>query len=312
MAWRFEPGEALGKAFRRVAAEEIAKVRGGLTDPQKDRAKAIHEARQGFKRLRALLRLAKPSVGSAFGDENRRWRDAGRQLAGTRDQTVLMETFDKLVDHCGADLPESDLKRLRSFVVANGAEGGDLHGEVGVRYVLDLIDDAQKRLDELHWPGNAKALARALHGSQRKLKETWKKARKSVKPADLHEWRKRVKDQSSQLRLFRKVAPPALRSRHDDAKKTAELLGEEHDYWMLEERLSDDALPAEAAATRDVLLGEIGKIRAALRSDALNLGKGFSSQGAGAFAREMTAAWEKAARAKAKAARAKQATSQVS
>lgn len=312
MAWRFEPGEGLSRAFRRVAAEEIAKVRGGLTDPQKDRAKAIHEARQGFKRLRALLRLAKPSLGSAFGSENRRWRDAGRQLAGTRDLTVLQETFDKLVEGCGAGLAAGDLQRLRAFV-ANGAGAGDLHGGVSVDNVLGLIDDAGKRLGDLHWPGNAKALAKALHGSQKKLKDTWKKARKSDEPADLHEWRKRVKDQSAQLRLFRKVAPPALRSRHNEAKKTAELLGEEHDLWMLEERLSDNALPAEAAATRDALLGEIGRRRAALCRDAFELGKGFSSQGAGAFAQEITAAWEKAsARGKTRRPRGKRTTSQAS
>ena len=65
MAWRFEPGEDLKKAFRRVAEEEIASVRAGLAG-EADRASAIHEARQGFKRLRALaglrhLRLADAS-----------------------------------------------------------------------------------------------------------------------------------------------------------------------------------------------------------------------------------------------------------
>ena len=55
MAWRFEPGEGVRSAFRRVSAEEIAKVRSGLTGPEDNRDKAIHEARQGFKRLRALV-----------------------------------------------------------------------------------------------------------------------------------------------------------------------------------------------------------------------------------------------------------------
>jgi CHAD domain-containing protein len=294
MAWRFEPGEALGDAFRRVAAEEIAKVRAGLTDPQKERAKAVHEARQGFKRLRALLRLAKPSLGSDFAEENRRWRDAARRLAGTRDLTVLMETFGKVVGHCGGELSKDDLERLRAFVVAHHGSGDDSQSEVSIRSVIGLIAEGERRVDELHWPDSTKALTKALHGSQRRLKQTWKKARGSAEPTELHEWRKRVKDQSAQMRLFRHVVPSDLRSRHSDEKKTAELLGEEHDFWMLEERLSDEGWPAEVAATRDVLLDEIAKRRAALRCDAFKLGKGFSSQGAGAFAKEIASAWEKA------------------
>lgn len=294
MAWRFEPGEALGDAFRRVAAEEIAKVRAGLTDPQKDRAKAVHEARQGFKRLRALLRLAKPSLGPDFGEENRRWRDAARRLAGTRDLTVLMETFDKLVGLCGAGLPKDDLERLRAFVAANHGNGDDSQSDVGIRSVIGLIAEGERRANELHWPDSTKALTKALHGSQRRLKENWRKARESAEPVELHEWRKRVKDQSAQMRLFRHVVPADLRSRHSDEKKTAELLGEDHDYWMLQERLSDEGYPAEAAATREALLAGIARRRAVLRSDAFKLGKGFSSQSAGAFAKEIASAWEKA------------------
>ena len=95
MTWRFEPGEGLQNAFRRVAAEEIARVRSSLGAPDADRNAVIHEARQGFKRLRGLTRLAKPQLGADFDAENRRWRDAGRLLSGSRDITVLLETFDK-------------------------------------------------------------------------------------------------------------------------------------------------------------------------------------------------------------------------
>ena len=94
MTWRFEPGEPLSDAFRRVAGEEVARIRSGLADDI-DHAKAVHQARQGFKRLRALTRLGKPALGSAFDEENRRWRDAGRLLAGSRDNTVLLQSFDR-------------------------------------------------------------------------------------------------------------------------------------------------------------------------------------------------------------------------
>lgn len=294
MAWRFEPGERLSDAFRRVAAEEIAKVRRGLADPAKDRARAIHEARQGFKRLRALLRLAEPSLGKAFAEENRFWRDAGRQLSGSRDQTVLMESFDKIVAGCRSDLPAEDLDLVRAHLCAGGAGPKPSDAEKHVRIVLAQLSDAEARTMGLEWPSDAKTLAKGLRRSQARLKSNWKAARREGEPITLHDWRKRVKDQSAQLRLFRRVAPPTLRSRHADEKKTAELLGEEHDFWLLGERLRDDAVLTEATATCRVLIAEVSSRRKALRGEAFKLGKSFATQKPTAFAREMTAAWEKA------------------
>jgi CHAD domain-containing protein len=309
MGWRFDPGVALGDGFRRVATEEVCKVRDALTDDAKDRAKAIHESRQSFKRLRVLLRLARPSLGTDFDDENRLWRDAGRRLAGSRDHTVLMESFDKIAARCDGGLPREQVVRLHGHLAANGGEPDGEDVERGVRSVLGLLDAAEMRLADLDWPDDASALAKGLKRSQAQLRNKWKAARKSADPAALHDWRKRVKDQAAQLRLFRQIVPPSLRSRHRDEKKTAELLGEEHDLWMLEERLAGDGLPAEALAARDALLGEIGERRGALRKEAFDLGKDFSSQKAKAFAEDITAAWEKAARANGNGKHTKRATS---
>jgi CHAD domain-containing protein len=313
MAWRLEPGETLGDAFRRVAAEEIAKIRLGLGNEGADRAKAIHEARQGFKRLRALLRLGQPALGIAFNDENRLWRDAGRQLAGSRDVTVLTESFDKVVAGCKAGLPPADIDCLRSQLVSNGLGPNGSEEDEHVQAVLALLSDAEKRLASLSWPGDEEALAKGLKQSQKRLRKNWMEARKTGEPSALHDWRKRVKDQSAQLRLFRRVAPSAIRSRHGDEKETAELLGEEHDFWMLAERLSGDAVPVKAAATCELLLREIDRRRRTLRQQALKLGAGFSSQKPKAFAREMTAAWAKAAaRVRARDRSEKAATSRAS
>jgi CHAD domain-containing protein len=294
MAWRFEPGERLGNAFRRVALEEIAKVRAGLSDARRERAKAIHEARQGFKRLRALLRLAQPSLGRAFDEENRLWREAGRQLSGSRDRTVLMESFDKIVGACKTRLPHGEIECLRSHLFANGPASDGEDVEEHVQELLALLDDAEKRHASLDWPGDEKALAKGLKRSQARLRRNWKAARKTAAPQALHDWRKRVKDQAAQLRLFRRVAPMALRSRHGDEKKAAELLGEEHDLWMLAEHLSAETVPPEAAQTCEALLDAIDDRRSILRSEAFKLGKDFSSEKANAFAGELTAAWEKA------------------
>ncbi len=294
MAWRFEPGEGLRNAFRRVSAEEIAKLRAGLTAPEADRDKAIHEARQAFKRLRALVRLAKPPLGSDFAGENRRWRDAGRLLSGSRDTTVLLESFDKLVTDRGAELPADGVEFLRSRIAAKGVGADATDIEENVRRVLVLLDDAEASVAELDWPNSKIALLRGFHRGQKRLRRNWKEACKDAGVDALHSWRKRVKDQSAQLRLFRRVMPDDFRVRRNVEKETAELLGDEHDLWLLAEHFRAESIPSDFLGIRDLLLDEIEQRRSALRRKAFEMGEAFSSQKAKAFALAIGTAWDKA------------------
>jgi CHAD domain-containing protein len=271
-------------------------VRAGLTAPEADRDKAIHEARQAFKRLRALVRLAKPPLGSDFAAENRRWRDAGRLLSGSRDTTVLLESFDKLVADRGAELPPDAVGFLRARIAAKGVEADATHVEENVRCVLVLLDDAEASVAELEWPNGKIALLRGFHRGQKRLRRDWKDACKEAGVDALHSWRKRVKDQSAQLRLFRRVMPDDFRVRRNVEKETAELLGDEHDFWLLAEHLRAESIPSDFSGIRDLLLGDIEQRRSALRQKAFEKGEDFSSQKAKAFARAIGIAWDKASR----------------
>ncbi len=294
MAWRFEPGEELKDAFRRVAEEEMARVRAGLGG-NKDRARAIHEARQGFKRLRALARLAAPADEACFKAENRRWRDAGRLLSGSRDEVVLLESFEKAVTGLDAGLSASAVRSLRKRIVGGKAVPGNGGIDANVKEVLGDLDAALAEVAALGWPDGSRTLLEGLQRSQTRLRKSWREAKKSGTSEVLHEWRKRVKDQSSQLRLFRNVAPPHLQDLRADAKQTAEYLGEEHDLWLLSERLATTTIPAGLGAARERLLAAIEKRRAELRRLAFERGKRFSSKSARVFASDVCAAWEAAA-----------------
>ena len=298
MAWRFEPGEGLRKAFCRVAAEEVAKVRAGLNGPEADRDNAIHEARQAFKRLRALVRLSKPLLGSDFAAENRRWRDAGRLLSGSRDTTVLLQSFDKLVADQKDELPAGAVRRLRRRIAANGVKNGGDDIEEKLREVLTLLDEAEASVAELAWPNSKQALLDGFRRGQKRLRRDWKAACGDARPEALHSWRKRVKDQTAQLRLFRRIVPPAFRDRIDTQKETAELLGNEHDLWLLCDRLRADTMPSDLADVRDSLLEEIKKRRGALTKEAFKKGEDFSSGKAKDFAAVVGAAWGKASKRK--------------
>lgn len=294
MGWCLEPGEALGDGFRRVAAEEIAKVRIGLTLREAGLDVAVHEARQGFKRLRALLRLAEPSLGKAFAVEDRRWRKAGRLLAGARDAAVLVEAFDAITAVPQAGLGKAGLARLRAGLAAGAATADPAETEVNVARVLELLDKADRKLARLRWPADGDQLAAGLRKGQRRLRKAFRKAKADPSPEPLHEWRKRVKDQAAHLRLLRRSTSEAMRARHAEEKETAELLGEEHDLWLLATRLEGQAVSAKLQPTRDKLLARIEARRADLRTEALQRGARFATRSPKVVARSLVAGWEKA------------------
>lgn len=58
---------------------------------------AIHESRKAFKRVRALVCLARDALGDeTYRRENETFRDAGRALASVRDARVMVDTLEDL------------------------------------------------------------------------------------------------------------------------------------------------------------------------------------------------------------------------
>jgi CHAD domain-containing protein len=217
---------------------------------------------------------------------------------------VLLETFDELIADCGGKVPADGVGRIRTRLAktrtANGAAENDQ-----VSDALRLLDDAEQAVSKLRWPNSARTLTRGIHQSQRRLHRKWKKAHESEEADALHSWRKCVKDQAAQLRLFRKNLPGGLRDRRNEEKQTAEVLGNEHDLWLLGERLGVMTLPQSLENTRDILREEIEKHREKLRREAFEMGEAFSSDKPSAFAKSIADAWSKASKRKARKKRGK-------
>ena len=160
--------------------------------------------------------------------------------------------------------------------------------------VFTTLEAGERACTELTWPSDIEDLRRGLHGSQKRLRKSWRMACDTGSPEHLHEWRKRLKDQMAQLGLFRDVMHDGLRKRLDRQKKLAEILGEERDLVLLAARLSD-SVPAGTEETRDLLLEAVAARRNVLRRRAFDVGEELSSQKPKAFARKACANWRKAA-----------------
>ena len=293
MAARFERGEPLKKAFARVAAEDIAAIRAALAQ-EDDRDTAIHRARRAIKRLRALLRLARPALGGGFKKANRRWRDAGRVLAGRRDAAVILGAYDKIAA-ASADLPSRQASAIRKKLNGgSGNAGKALDPEDGA--IRDAIERATRAMRKLRWPRRDHDLFEGLLMTQHRLRQCRKAACADSSSENLHEWRKRLKDDAAQAGLLRSVLPHELAVRRERSKELAEVLGEEHDFALLHTRLAEMTPTRGTKKARDRVLQAIEAKRQELRSAALQHGEALESPPPKTYAHEVARCWASARR----------------
>src|SRR5260221_9375162 len=98
MAFQLKADESVAKGLRRIARDQIDKALEALEQSHgPTHEEVIHDARKRFKKVRALLRLARPGLSKKFYDrENARFRDSGRPLSEVRDAKVLVEALDSV------------------------------------------------------------------------------------------------------------------------------------------------------------------------------------------------------------------------
>jgi CHAD domain-containing protein len=107
---------------------------------------------------------------------------------------------------------------------------------------------------------------------------------------NFHEWRKRVKDLGHQLSLLCPARPRKLGARTEQLEKLGDLLGDDHDLFMLREFVVKDFRDEPGTVTFQKLIGEQQE---RLRSHALDLGRKFYREKPGRFCRRMQGYWKK-------------------
>ena len=238
MAYRFEQDdETAERGLRRIAREQIDRALEGLklTD---NGASAVHDVRKCCKRLRGLVRIVRTRF-DGYEAEDRFFRDTARLLGGLRDQEVLLETFETLVDALGKEREGASYTRLRR-------ELGKPWDKSTGNLRHDRFEEARERLSEARQRVDRWTLEeadwRAVCGG---LARTYRSARRAQKRAGLeptgehhHEWRKHAEYHWFHARLLRRVWPDRMEHRVARAKKLSTMLGDHHDLHVFEERIS--------------------------------------------------------------------------
>lgn len=288
MLFRLTTTASIHDEVRRLLHELLDESIASLTNPGEGEQFdiSIHSARKNGKRLRAVLRLARPFLTPAtFQDENSCYRDTSRQLAPLRDNWVMVETIDKL----GGTWPT-----IRTQLVANYEQEREafVADWVGLGNVTTVLQAAQARVSELplvaveeEWL--FEGVRRTYRAGQRLM---WA-AYITADPHLFHEWRKQVKYLWHQHELLYEVWPALMSEAAEAFHILSSLLGDAHDLVVLEQTVTATAtsLPADEVAD---LLRHLRLRQRELETAAWPLGQRLFAETPRAIAQRLAAYWQ--------------------
>jgi CHAD domain-containing protein len=223
-----------------------------------------------------------------FGRVNDSLRTTAQCLAGARDAEVRLATLQALAKRHPKALAPSRIRPLSERLESERGEAIEPSDRDQV-----LADIAAMRAQLAHWKiveRDFKALAPGLRRIYREGRQRGRLVRQehARNAQDLHDWRKRVKSLYYVLDMLGGSDSIGARRTTRRADRLGDLLGDEHDLWMLRAYLEQHPNAFEGDdATRDALLKRIERRRKRLRERALKLGARLYRRKPTSFTRRM-------------------------
>lgn len=264
MSYELKHSESLQEGIARIACAEIDDAVERLTKKRNDLVETVHEARKDVKKLRALLRLVRPGLRTkTYRYENEFFRDIGHQLSDARDAQIMIESVDKLTSESKANgngrhngkrgNHRQELQEVRAHLEE---QRDGINAMLKAKGVFDALitsfKEARERVED--WAAAASGweiIEDGLGRSYERGRDAFELAYKKPTFTNFHDWRKRVKDLHYQARLLRSLWPDALTKLSDDISTLGDLLGDDHDFGVLErllEELNPELAPSIARA----------------------------------------------------------------
>ena len=267
-------GSVAGKV-RRIAASEIAQARDALSHPASngDAIASVHKARRHLKKMRGLLRLARPGLGrKQFQRENIFFRDVSREIRAARDGVALIEALDDLSHRSFNGQTPAIVKRLRRLLVLDARKlARTLKSDGTLARTSEHL--AEKRAEVKKWklkdftPKDARhAWCKAREAGTR----AFETAQREPTDENFHEWRKKAKNLLCETLLLRNRYPALEETRHATEKLT-HLLGEDHDLSLLAKAVVEREARLRSPSDTKVLQALLQSRRKRLHSEAFAL-----------------------------------------
>lgn len=297
MSFELRSGESVRKNIRRIVRKQLDNALEELTGEQKgQRDEAVHEVRKCFKRVRAVLRLVRPVIGTkTYRAENSCFRDAARPLTEVRDAKILIETLDGLVKHFQEHIDDRAFSDVRKALQENlrAVRRRVLDEQNAFSVAAEVVRQARGRVKS--WtdvPKKWSAMGLGLEITYRQARASFEATAADPTVETLHEWRKQAKYQCYQLEILRPIWPERLEELANEADRVGELLGDDHDLAVLRQMLNDDPDRFGDEGDREMLLALIDRRRTELEQEAMLLGGRFFRDRPRPFARRLKGYWK--------------------
>jgi len=199
--------------------------------------RVIHDVRVLMKKSRAVMRLIVSQVDEEFYNrEYGTFREVGRIMSTWRDTSVHRKTLKDLKKtHPGLFSRLTDNEKLENLLGKAETPEEPFNGlKADLGQINDLLGKSGFRI-RFHSMNNLdpKLLLAELDRSYNVVVDKYLACRNSMKPADLHEFRKRAKDFLYQLWFFRPLNPRVVKSLEKRLDTLTQNLGKYNDLAQL-------------------------------------------------------------------------------
>jgi CHAD domain-containing protein len=289
-AYRLLADEPVADGIKRVVLARVNDAISHLegTDGE-TRDDAIHEARKDLKKTRSAIRLVRDALrDEIYKRENSHYGDVGRTLSGFRDAEALIEAIDSLVERFQGEGSRRFAPLRASFEKDLRAHRDGDEQPSAMAAAATALREGRGRVES--WPlsgGDWSLLKPGLLRTYRRGRKRLRDAERDPSDANLHEWRKRVKDLWYQLRLIRDVEIDLAGQLIGEIDVLADHLGDDHDLALLRAAADERRDRFDKAADRRLLLELVDRRRGELRFAAFSLGSSLHDQKPKAFVKQL-------------------------
>lgn len=269
--------KSIGKGLRILMRSELAECVHVLQQRNdSDLDHCVHETRKACKRVRGMLRLVRPAVGSAvFHYANGLIRDVARPLSELRDAAVLIATLDDVTKgESDFQLLESVAKTSEQLVARKKWIHDQLLHDPGPFQKIANILESLCRADHVWAPKGVsqRDVLKGLRKTYQAGREAFRKTQVERSVESLHAWRKQAKYLRYQCEALGPLAPAAFEGLAKQANTLGELLGLDHDLAVLLASISAESIGDPSQKATATLTQRIQQRRLALESEADVLG----------------------------------------
>jgi CHAD domain-containing protein len=306
---QLQADESLAGGLQRMALEQfeiaVAGLRG-IPDPET----GVHQARKALKRVRAVLRLVRDTIGDdTYRAENLVARDVARVLSPVRESFVLARTLDSLLETEPTAISAAAAKELGESLLAQHRQvsGAILEDRDLMTHLLTTVKCAAARFagwpvmnievgSEMisirpNVPDRFDSLEPGLRRVYRRGRRRLRTAKASPTKASVHEWRKRVKYLRYQMEALSPLWPEVLGGLERSLNDLSEVLGSEHDLADLAALIHLQPQLMSRDLDRSRLLAAIARRRATLQADAFDIGDRIYAERPRRFTARIEAYW---------------------